>query len=456
MTEPHTALRQVPPETQPTPPESALPPNRATGPTGFWSGKGSFGLEMLLFAVMVTAPYLLSADDRYWLPIFTRILALAIFAMSVELIWGYTGLLTLGQGLFFGLGAYAVGYCLKMRHAAAEAGLPPGTPAMPDFMLWCRMPSVPTWIAPLASTGVALATALVLPTIVALLFALYVFRPKVREKRTLALYLVVFLTILAPFVYWWRDALVGDPLMSVGLGAFLLVLFLGGWWISGKSTGGVFFSLITQALLLAVFTLVDNQQPYTGGRVGMPYLARLELFGHTFNDARQMYLLLAGSLVFCFLACQWVVHSKFGKVLTAVRDSETRTLALGYNTAMYKTFIFTLAGTMAGFAGALYTAAQRTVGPTEVLDIGFSIEVVILVAVGGRGTLVGPVLGALLVVAGKTYVNDTLKQGWPLILGGLFIAVVLFLPQGIIGGLRKLGARMARLRQPNTLASKED
>ncbi|HEY1859158.1 MAG TPA: hypothetical protein VGG61_02320 [Gemmataceae bacterium] len=268
MTEPHIELSQAQPEVPAAPPRSDLPPIRTTGPVTFWSGKGSLGLEMLLFAVMVTAPYLLFADDRYWLPIFTRIMALAIFAMSVDLIWGYTGLLTLGQGLFFGLGAYAVGYCLKMRHAAAEAGLPPGTPAMPDFMLWCRMPEVPSWITPLASIGVALATALVLPTVIALLFALFTFRPKVREKGTLALYLIVFLAILAPFVYWWRDALVGDPLMSVGLGVLLVVLFLGGWWISGKSTGGVFFSLLTQALLLAVFTLVDNQQPYTGWLAG--------------------------------------------------------------------------------------------------------------------------------------------------------------------------------------------
>jgi urea transport system permease protein len=429
----------------PPPAKDGNGPREIPSPATSWSGKGTFGLELLLFFAMVVAPYLIFADDRYWLPIFTRIMALAIFAMAVDLIWGYTGLLTLGQGLFFGLGAYAVGYSLKMQHAAAEAGLPPGTPAMPDFMLWCRMPAVPTWVTPLASTWVAVATALVLPTIAALFFALFTFRPRIREKRTLALYLGLYLAILAPFAYWWRDALTGDPWTAISLGAILLVLFLGGWWISGKSTGGVFFSLITQALLLAVFTLVDNQQPYTGGRVGMPYLARLELFGHTFNSPKEMYALLASSLVFCFLACQLVVHSKFGKVLTAIRDSETRTLALGYNTAMYKTFVFTAAGAMSGFAGALYTTAQRTVGPTEVLDIGFSIEIVILVAVGGRGTLVGPVLGALLVTAGKTYVNNELKQGWPLILGALFIAVVLFLPQGIVGGLRQVPARLIRL-----------
>jgi urea transport system permease protein len=177
----------------------------------------------------------------------------------------------------------------------------------------------------------------------------------------------------------------------------------------------------------------------------MPYLAYLELFGHTFRDNKQTYLLVTSSLAVCFVLCLWLVHSKFGKVLTAIRDSETRTLALGYNTAMYKTFVFAMAGAMSGFAGALYTTTQRTVGPTEVLDIGFSIEIVILVAVGGRGTLIGAVLGTLLVIMGKTYVNNEYKQGWPLILGGLFVVVVLFLPEGIIGWLRQTPLRVQKL-----------
>jgi urea transport system permease protein len=348
--------------------------------------------EWLLLVAVLILPVLFFGESRYWLPIFSRLLALAIFALAVDLVWGYTGLLSLGQGLYFGIGAYAVGYCLKMKQAAIDAGLPAGTAAMPDFMSWCRLPAVPAWIAPLADVRVALVVAVVLPLLIAALLGLVVFRARIT---------------------------------------------------------GVFFSLITQALLLAVFTLVDNQQPYTGGRVGMPGLAPLELFGHTFKGLKENYWVLAGCLVACFLACQWLVNSKFGKVLTAIRDSETRTLALGYNTAMYKTFVFAFAGAMSGFAGALYTAAQRTVGPTEVLDIGFSIEIVILVAVGGRGTLVGPVLGTFLVMAGKTYINNEYKQGWPLILGGLFIAVVLFLPQGIVGVLR-LGRRHASARGSST------
>ncbi len=383
MTESHAPLDAVRRESAP----GLLPPPSTPLPSARSESALSFSLELLLFALVLVVPYLLFGDSRYWLPIFTRLMALAIFVMAVDLVWGYTGLLSLGQGLYFGLGAYAMAYCLKMRAAALAAGAAPGTAVRPDFMVWCRLEAVPAWIAPLANVWVALAAAILVPTLAAALFGLAAFRMRIK---------------------------------------------------------GVFFSLLTQALLLAVFTLVDNQQPYTGGRVGMPGLDRLELFGHTFRRPGEMYALMAGALAVSFLGCLWLVHSKFGKVLTAIRDNETRTLALGYNTAMYKTFVFALAAALSGLAGALYTAAQRTVGPTEVFAIDFSIEVVILVAVGGRGTLVGAVLGTLLVMAGRTWVNNEFKSGWPLILGTLFIVVVLFLPQGIVGWLRQRLARVHR------------
>src|SRR5262249_40165274 len=273
------------------------------------------------------------ADDKYWLPLFTRYMALALFALSVDLIWGYTGLLSLGQGIYFGLGAYAVGYSLKLQSAAREADKPlVASPdmALPDFMAYCRLEEVPAWIRPLIDLRLALPLAIFLPALVAALFGLITFRRRIK---------------------------------------------------------GVFFSLITQALVLAVFTLIVNQQPYTGGVVGMPNLPRFELFGHPFQMA-SLYYLITPSLVVCFVGCYLMPNGKLGKLLTAIRDNENRVLALGYNTAMYKTFAFALAGAMAGLAGALYVAAQRTVGP-ESFGISFSIEVVILVAVGGRGTLYG-------------------------------------------------------------------
>ncbi len=139
-----------------------------------------------------------------------------------------------------------------------------------------------------------------------------------------------------------------------------------------------------------------------------------------------------------------MVSSKFGKILTAIRDNENRVLALGYNTALYKTFIFALSGMIAGLSGALYTAAAGTAGPDPYLGIAFSIEVVILVAVGGRGTLFGAVIGAILVGFVNTYANDEWKGWWPIILGGLFIVVTVFMPQGIVGVLRTDPRRVFR------------
>jgi urea transport system permease protein len=357
---------------------------------------------LLLFAGLALVPVLMGSSD-YRMAQFAKYLALAILALGIDLIWGYTGMLTLGQGLFFALGAYCVAYCLEMQKVAAVAGAVPGTVA-PGFMNYTNLPIThpdyhPPWalkyIAPLATTWVALTAAVVIPLVVATLFGLMTFRLRIR---------------------------------------------------------GVYFALITQALLYAVYTLVLNQQPLTGGFVGIKNLADLKLFGFTFNDsdsARAMYYLTAGVLVVCTFVCWLLVRSKIGKVLTAIRDSENRVLALGYTPAAYKVFIFAVAGALAGIAGALYTAANGLAGPGY-LDVTLSIEFVILVAVGGRGTLFGAILGAVLVSLAKDRISE-LKLGafngaeyWPIVLGFLFVAVVLFLPDGIVGGLRKLSARLRR------------
>ena len=370
-------------------------------------------LATLLFLGALFLPAVLFEGDRYWVPLFTRFMALALFALSVDLVWGYTGLLSLGQGLYFGLGVYAVCYSLKLRRAAADMGLPfevQPDMALPDFMGYCRLPAVPGWIAPLINIWLALALAVIIPTVVAMLFGLVTFRRGIK---------------------------------------------------------GVYFSLITQALLLAVFTFVDNQQPYTGGRVGMTYLYRLQLFGITF-DMEKLYYLVTVILVLVFLVSAWLVRSKLGRLLTAIRDNENRVLALGYNTAMYKTFIFTVAGAVAGLAGALYVSALRTAGPDR-FGVFFSIEIVVMVAVGGRGTLVGAILGAILVSLGEVYYNDnaasfaqflpsfiddqSIKEAWPFVLGAVFIAVVLFMPEGIIGFINKQAGRIWKLAARRPAAS---
>jgi urea transport system permease protein len=340
------------------------------------------GLFMIAFLGCLFIPGAMYDDDRYWLPLFTKFMALALFAISVDLVWGYTGLLSLGQGLYFGLGAYAVGYCLILRRAADKADMPMvAAPdmAMPDFMEYTRMPGVPFWIRPLIDLRLSLALMILVPTVVALIFGWFTFRLRVK---------------------------------------------------------GVFFSLVTQALVLAVYLLIANTQPYTGGVVGMRDIAKLELFGYKFNFVSYFYLTTA-MLILCFLLCMALIKSKFGKVLTAIRDSEFRVQALGYNTVMYKTFVFAFAAALAGLAGGLYVASQGTAGQDR-FSIAFSIEIVIWVAVGGRGTLYGAVLGAILVNWANTRINNDFPEYWRFILGFIFIGTVVFLPNGLIGGAKSL------------------
>jgi len=374
-----------------------LPAPIATRPFPLLNALG--WLAILLVLAFCFYPGYHYADDTYWLKLYSRYMALALFALSVDLVWGYTGLLSLGQGLYFGLGVYMVGYSLKLQKAAQLADKPlVAAPdmAMPDFMEFQgRLPGVPGWIAPLIDIRLALVMAVLLPTVVAAVF---------------------------------------------GMAAF------------GRRIKGVYFSLITQALLLAVYLLVRNQLPYTGGVVGMPGLAKLTLFDHQFVGT-DLYYLITTTLVVCFLGCALLMRSKFGKVLTAIRDSEYRVLALGYNTAAYKTFIFAVAGGIAGLAGALYVSALGTAGPDR-FEIGFSIEVVILVAVGGRGTLIGAVIGAVLVNLANTYFNNEAKQAWPIILGSLFIIVVVFMPDGIVGQVKKIALWVKHLlRDRKSLAA---
>ena len=260
-------------------------------------------------------PPLLMGDNDYRMAQFAKYLALAILALGIDLIWGYTGLLSLGQGLYFGLGAYRVAYGLEMQQVADDAHRPPGTVPpgfMTNYMPITNPGYVEPWalkyIAPLANTWVALGAAVLLPVLAATLFGLVTFRLRIR---------------------------------------------------------GVYFALITQALLLAIYTLFLNQQPLTGGFVGIKNLADLQLFGFIFNDSKHAidtYYLVAAVLLVCLGGCWLLVHSKVGKVLTAIRDNENRVLALGYNPAAYKLFVFAIAGGLAGVAGRPVHGGKRPGG----------------------------------------------------------------------------------------------
>jgi len=374
-----------PPMTPPTDQPGAEPRN--------WSGR----VATFLFLAALLTPPLFYGDDELRCEQFTKFAALGILALSIDLIWGYTGLLSLGHGLYFGLGAYAVGYSLKLQRAALNAGLPfTSSPdmALPDFMEYSRLEAVPEWIRPFIDIYFAIGVAILLPAIVAALFGFVTFRLRIK---------------------------------------------------------GVYFSLITQALILAMYLMVIRNQPQTGGEVGMTYLNRLTLFGYQFPNSYQLYYLVAPILILCFLGCAWLMASKFGQILTAIRDNENRVMALGYDPAVYKTIIFSLSGALAGLAGALYVAGNRSIGP-DVLRVDFSIIAVVWVAVGGRGTLSGAIIGVYLVGFTGTMINEEYPTLWKVLQGAMFIGVVLFLPEGIVGLIRKTYAFLfSRFGKPQPL-----
>ncbi len=375
-------------------PPVVLPSDLLAAPSWNLGGK----IAAFLFLLALWIPPFYYGDEPYRMEQFAKIAALGIFALSIDLIWGYTGLLSLGHGLYFGLGAYAVAYSLKLQRAALAEGrefIAAPDMALPDFMAFSRLTEVPLVIRPLINIYFAIAVAILLPLLVAAAFGFITFRLRIK---------------------------------------------------------GVYFSLITQALILAMYLLVIRNLPLTGGDVGMVSLNRLELFGYRFQNDFNLYFLNAGVLlVACFLGCAALMNSKFGQILTAIRDNENRVMALGYNPALYKTFIFTLSGALAGLSGALYVSANHAAGP-KFLQIDFSIVAVIWVAVGGRGTLVGAILGVYLVEFGKILISEQWPFVWTMILGLLFIAVVLFLPDGIVGLLRKsylfATSRLGGAKQP--------
>jgi urea transport system permease protein len=421
-------------------PAPAAPAPVANGPHGphgpvtgllpRWFRHPATILAFLILCFVLFAPAFLYADNTHRLTLLGRCLALAILALGVDLIWGYTGMLSLGQSLYFGLGAYIVAYSLKLKEAATRynavwgthvpVGVVPGDFMVnygsidltdPDYV----QPTILSIVAPLGNIWLAFAVAIILPMLVAFLFGVLAFHRRIK---------------------------------------------------------GVYFSLLTQALVLAAFFLADNQQPLTGGRPGINEISHLELNGFTFDRSRNaaskvperpedfqsilgltlnrhrsmrdLYLINATVLVVSLLGCVWLVRSKFGKILAAIRDNENRVMALGYNTAMYKVFAFTLAGGLAGLGGALFVPVVGKMGPTYIGVIE-SIYVVIYVAVGGRGTLLGAILGTFLVHSGysslsevPSSIREIVLELRPILLGGLFVAVVLFMPTGILGMLRSL------------------
>jgi urea transport system permease protein len=317
----------------------------------------------------------------FTLNLFGKFLAYAILALGIDLIWGYTGVLSLGHGVFFGLGAYAMGMHLMLEIGTQGVY----RNVLPDFMVWNRVTELPLFWRPFYSAPFTLLAVLVVPGVVAFVFGYLTFRSRIR---------------------------------------------------------GVYFSIITQALALSTWLMFNRNAMNLGGTNGLSGFKTV--FGFTLNSAttqRGLYVVTALCLCGAFLLCRWITRSPAGRVLIAIRDSETRVLFSGYSPAAFKLFVFVISAMLAGVAGALYAPQVGIITPAKI-GVLPSIEMIIWVAVGGRGTLLGPVVGALGVNWLQSLLTTHYPDLWLLVLGGLFVAVVLFFPDGVVGTLQKLVARV--------------
>jgi urea transport system permease protein len=327
---------------------------------------------ILIVAAALILPQIL---PPFRLNLLGRFLSLGIVALGVDLIWGYTGLLSLGQGIFFALGGYALGMHLSLN------SLEPGQ--LPEFFGLYGVNSLPVFWLPFSSPLFTLAAIWVIPALVAGILGFLVFRNRIK---------------------------------------------------------GVYFSILTQAALLVFFNFFNGQQKLINGTNGLK-TDTAKVFGELVgSDAmqRNLFWLTVLLVIAAWLLCRWLTSGRFGDALVAIRDDEPRMRFTGYNPTAYKTLVFTVAGALAGISGALYTVQSGIISP-QFMAVPFSIEMVIWVAVGGRGTLLGAVLGAVLINYAKSLISEQLPETWLFVQGALFLLVVTALPDGLVGWWRQGG-----------------
>ena len=318
--------------------------------------------------VIILAIILPSVLPAFRLRLVGRFLSLAIVALGIDLIWGYTGLLSLGHGIFFALGGYALAMHLKLQ-------IPEGQ--LPDFFTLYGVRELPWIWQPFYSFPITIIALIVIPGIVAGLLGYLVFRNRIK---------------------------------------------------------GVYFSILTQAALLVFYNFFNGQQEIINGTNGLKTDTE-QIFGLLVSSAtvqRTFYILTVVLLVLIYLLCRWLTTGRFGRLLKAIRDDETRVRFSGYNPTGYKVLVFAISGAIAGVAGALYTVQTGIINPS-IMQVAFSIEMVIWVAVGGRGTLIGAILGTLLVRLAQTFLSESFPEVWLFFQGALFLIVVTVLPDGIVG-----------------------
>ena len=333
-------------------------------------------LWVLIVAAIVAAPSVLPV---FRLNLLGRFLSLAIVALGIDLIWGFTGLLSLGQGIFFALGGYAAAMYLQLN---SSSGHPNG---IPEFFSLYGVDRLPFFWEPFHSPLFTLIAIWLVPALLAAVLGNMVFRNRIK---------------------------------------------------------GVYFSILTQAALLVFFNFFNGQQKLINGTNGLKTDVT-QLFGQMVGSPemqRGFFYFTAVMVILAWIFVRWVVRGRFGDVLIAIRDDEPRLRFTGFNPTLFKTIVFAIAGGLAGIGGALFTVQSGIVSP-QYMAVPFSIEMVIWVAVGGRGTLVGAILGAVSIMYAKSLVSEAWPQGWLFIQGGLFILVVTALPEGVVGWFRTDGPR---------------
>jgi len=341
------------------------------------------GIALFLIFAM---PALLS-DFR--LNLLGRFLALAIVALGIDLIWGYTGMLSLGHGVFFALGGYAIAMHVKLQ-IPADAGSP-----LPDFMGLYGVTELPWFWQPFHSFGLALIAVVLIPTLLGTLLGFLVFRNRIR---------------------------------------------------------GVYFSILTQAATIVFFNFFNGQQKLFNGTNGL--IDFKTILGATVSDRSTQlifYTLTILLLIVFYVLCRWLTSGRFGRLLIAIRDDESRVRFSGYDPTDFKVLVFAVSAALAGISGALYALQSQSISP-RAMDIAFSIEMAIWVAVGGRASLSGAILGAVLVNFAKSILSEQFPEIWLFFQGGLFLIVVMVLPDGIVGWLKSPNfeklLKLAGVRQP--------
>lgn len=354
-------------------------------PPALLSRAGWIGLALAVLVACLVVPLLNLALppqhplhlDGYWVSLLGKFCCYALCALAMDLIWGFTGILSLGHGLYFALGGYVMGMYL-MRQIGTDGQY---RSTLPDFMVFLDWKSLPWHWTLSGSFSATLLLVLLVPGTVALVFGFFAFRSRIQ---------------------------------------------------------GVYFSIITQAMTYAAMLLFFRNETGFGGNNGFTDFKRILGLSITTPGMRMvLFVLSALALIGAYLGLRWLTRAKFGRVLSAVRDAESRLMFCGYSPLPYKLAAWVLSALLCGVAGALYVPQVGIINPSE-MSVANSIEIAIWAAVGGRGTLAGPIAGAFVVNGAKSWLTQVAPEFWLYVLGALFVAVTLFMPDGIAGLVRRL------------------